>query len=138
MRHVPLLVCGLLLGGCLDPQTVPSGQINAPPPVGYREAVAEYVRTSFVDPYSVRDAAISRPFPIRHGLLGQDTVWYVCLRSNAKNRLGGYTGLDETPIAFRGNAVDVTKSDAVRTEMGGRTMCGPAVYEPFPEIEARG
>jgi hypothetical protein len=136
MRVLLVPVCALLLGGCLDPQTVPSGQINAAPPVNYRQAIAEYTRTAFVDPYSIRDAAISQPFPIRHGLLGQDTVWYICIRANARNRLGGYTGMNETPIAFIGNQVDVPRSDAVRNNMGA-TICGPARYEPFPEIEGR-
>jgi hypothetical protein len=137
MRLVPAVLCASVLAGCLDPQTVPSGQVNAAPPVNYRQTVAEYVRTAWVDPYSIRDAAISQPFPIRYGLMGQDTVWFVCVRDNARNRLGGYTGLTETPIAFTGNAIDRNRSDIVRTEMGGRTMCKPAVYEPFPEIEGK-
>jgi hypothetical protein len=137
MRYLVGPLCCLLLAGCLDAQTVPTAQINSAPPVGYREAVKGYITQAFVDPYSIRDAAISRPFPIRHGLMGQDTVWYVCVRSNSKNRLGGYTGLAENPIAFIGNQVDFDRTSAVQRNMHGPTVCRPAIYEPFPEVEAR-
>jgi hypothetical protein len=137
MRRLGSVVCCLLLAGCLDAQTVPSGQINAAPPIGYREAVKGYITQAFVDPYSIRDAAISQPFPIRHGLMGQDTIWYVCIRSNSRNRMGGYTGLTETPIAFIGNSVDAERSAYVRQHMAALNICRPAIYEPFPEVETR-
>jgi hypothetical protein len=137
MRYLVGPLCCLLLAGCLDAQTVPIAQINAAPPVGYREAAKGYITQAFVDPYSIRDAAISRPFPIRYGITGQDTVWFVCIRSNSKNRLGGYTGLTETPIAFIGNNVDPERSAYVRQHMAVLNICRPAIYEPFPEVEAR-
>jgi hypothetical protein len=127
----------LMLASCLDPQTVPLSEINAPPPIGYRATAIEYVKTTFVDPYSVRDASISQPFPIRGGLTGQTTVWYVCIKANAKNRMGGYTGLSETPLVFEGNTINKSNSEVIREYIPGSTLCKPAKYEPFPEIEMK-
>lgn len=125
------------LAGCLDPQVVPTADVSAAPPVNYRATVSEFVRATFFDPYSLRDVAISQPFPIRHGLTGSETIWYVCLRANGKNRMGAYVGRKETPIAFKGNEIDRTRTDVVEGAMGGSTMCGPAKYEPFPELEMK-
>lgn len=138
MRWIAVTIAAVLpLAGCLDPQVVPTAQVNAAPPSEYRAAVREFVRTTFFDPYSLRDVAISQPIPIRHGLTGQDTVWYVCLRANGKNRMGAYVGLRETPIAFAGNQVDRSRTETVDNVMGGRGVCAAAKWDAFSELEAR-
>lgn len=102
-----------------------------PLPANYRQMIAEYARTSyFFDPYSIRDASISsRP--------GSDTSFSgpyptVCVRANAKNRMGGYIGIKASRFDFRnGKVVRVTQDDS-------GILCGGETYEPFPELEDGG
>jgi hypothetical protein len=99
---------------------------SEPPPASYREQVIARVKKSFFDPYSVRDASISQPIP---GVSFYGAMNTVCVRANAKNRFGAYTGLKETAVIFRGGKIDTTNQEY------GAMACTGAVYEPFPEIE---
>src|SRR4029079_11256771 len=80
------------------------------PPEDYREKVAAHVREIFIDPYSIRDAAIAAPMR-KTGRMYWNPIdppadWYVCIRANGKNRSGVYAGLQENIILFReGNIV---------------------------------
>lgn len=59
--------------------------------------------------------------------------WTVCIRANAKNRMGAYIGKQATAFRFRGGelvpSVDGPGIDA---------YCSDASYAPFPEIEQTG
>src|SRR5690554_5255712 len=60
-----------------------------PQPADYREIVKAHVRATFFDPYSIRDAYISRPFPggtVINSNMESGMGWVVCLKANAKNR----------------------------------------------------
>lgn len=106
------------------------------PPANYREQVTARVKRSFFDPYSIRDAAISRPFMQGAAFDGATPIphsgWMVCVKANAKNRMGAYTGLSETGYMFKGGAI-------VDADFKGH-FCAAAAqsYGPFPEIEAGG
>lgn len=130
-----LIACALALAlqGCQTDAEIAAAE---PLPANYRRIVADHVRTSFFDPYTVRDAGIAAPKPgqlSRADAIAVESGWIVCVRANAKNRTGGYTGLKATAYLIRGGAVVAAQTGDDHYEV--RTKCtGP--YEPFPEIEA--
>jgi hypothetical protein len=89
---LPVMV--LLLVGCA---TAATPQSRGPYPDNYLELARDWIRTTLFDPYSVRDLTISEPQPGRawRGILlgGPFDAWTTCMTFNAKNRMGGYTGL---------------------------------------------
>jgi len=89
------------------------------------------------DPYSLRDVQISRPFTQAFAMVGAP-AWWVCVRANGKNRMGAYTGLQDIPFAFSGDQIDEFKSGSepvpTTTSDEGGGVCGPAKWEPFPEL----
>jgi hypothetical protein len=91
-----------------------------PPPTDYRAQVVKEVQIVFYDPHSIQDAQISKPFVF-------SSRWAVCLRARAKNRLGGYNGLNHHIFLFTGNAL--TSSMEIDGE-----VCGRPDYAPFPEL----
>lgn len=122
-----VIVGALALVGC---QTAAEGQKPAQPlPANYRQLVADHVRKSFNDPYSIRDASISAPIS---GTSMMGATQTVCVRANAKNRMGAYVGLKATAIVFRDGRITTA------SEEYGPMLCADAQYVPFPEIEAGG
>lgn len=135
-----LAAAGLALGGCvsLDNNVSINDAGPAPDPVKYRLVVRDYLRTTLIDPYSVRDAQIGKPSPGQihiEGTLRHEAGWVVCVRANAKNRMGGYTGQRETIVVLRGNTA-IASSSPQLGHFDLRTNCASPQYEPFPEIEA--
>jgi len=129
------------LVGCA-PNSTETPAASAPPaPVGYREAVIAEVKATFFDPYSIRDATISRPLYAVAIYNGGNVVpisaWIVCVKANAKNRMGGYGGQEFTAMVFAGNTITTTLSGP---SFQGQVNqhCKPARMEPFPEIEMTG
>jgi hypothetical protein len=116
----------LALAGCAGGQTAP-GAAAAPLPLNYREQIAAKVKETFFDPYSIRDAQISAGIP---GTSFLGSVTTVCMKANAKNRMGGYTGIQTTAYVFRDG--HLTATDAVYSPI----VCNSASYGPFPEIDA--
>ncbi len=131
MKKIIVAACLFGLAGCMEVQPVATSEVNVAPPSNPRAAALSYVRQTYFDPYSVRDASISQPFVLPYGLSGQSQAWVVCVRANAKNRLGGYAGLQETLIVFDGDTVNASRSMRDAT-----SACRSAQYGPFPELEA--
>jgi hypothetical protein len=77
-KLIALALCGAL-AGCASTQSASDF------PTDYRETIAQNKSTLFKDPGSVQDAMIGVP---KSSMLG----WQVCLKANAKNGFGGYTG----------------------------------------------
>lgn len=132
MRSLGLCVVPLMLAACNQTSgSVQQVAASEPPPASYREQVIARVKKSFFDPYSVRDASISQPFVQNAAFDGVTPIphsgWMVCIRANAKNRMGAYTGLTETGYMFKGGQI-------VSADFKGH-FCADAKYEPFPEIE---
>lgn len=125
--HLCLIAAPLLLTDCAGSDGPRSPTESAHTPPNYREVVAAKVRETFFDPYSIRDASISAPFP-GTSILG--TVETVCVRANAKNRVGAYIGIKATSFTFR--AGQLQASDPEYATM----TCAQAVYGPFPEIDS--
>src|SRR5438445_2115112 len=79
-----------------------------PPPANYRQLARYHILTNFLDPHSVRDAEIAPPRPSGGPVLisaGLKEVWVVCMRANARNSFGAYTGMHATAILIHGNQV---------------------------------
>src|SRR5690349_229557 len=92
---IAVSVAFLMLAGCITTDISTEEAGPAPDPTKYRMAVRDYLRTSLFDPYSVRDAQIGKPSPGSihiEGTLRHEAGWIVCVRANAKNRMGAYTG----------------------------------------------
>lgn len=126
------VIASLSLAGCMEgggPST--AAPTASSPPENYRQLALTYARQNFVDPFSVRDASISLPMQIGYGFTGSQMVWVTCIRANARNRMGGYAGLQETVVAFSENSLDLARSGPA----GSGTACKAAVYSPFPELE---
>lgn len=92
------------------------------PPMNYKELVTAAVRESFFDPYSIRDAAITEPVMSTYAGL---PAWSVCVRANAKNRMGAYTGRKSTAFYIQNGQVVGSDETCLIT--------GP--QRPFPELE---
>ena len=134
IRQLPLLAALPLLLGCAAQTNI---QITEPPPPDYREIVARHIRENFFDPYSIRDARIAAPKAgqlSRSDAIAVEQGWVVCVRANAKNRVGGYTGLKTSAYLIRGKSVITSHSGDQHYEV--RTSCADVTYEDFKEIDA--
>lgn len=134
-------IVGLIaIAGCSPTTMSPGPKAEAgPPPNNYRAASVAAAKETFFDPYSVRDASISQPLYASAVFDGVSMVarrgWIVCVKANAKNRMGGYTGIQETVMLFEGEAVATTLSGP---DYAGQIIdhCKTAIYSPFPELGA--
>lgn len=132
------VISSLFLVGCQTAasDTTPAQSASSSgPPQNYRQFAIDHVKKTFFDPYSIRDAEISAPKLAAGPSLnsnGFNTPWVVCIRANAKNRMGAYTGRKVTAIALSDSGV-VNSWDETQYS---QTVCGDASYERFPEIEA--
>lgn len=117
----------LLLGACTgNEQLSITGTVDEPLPANYRELARAHLRSTLFDPYSVRDAMIAAP---KNGGSGLYPGWAVCVRMNAKNRLGAYTGQSVTAVIMREGRVVHSVDET------GWMFCQGVEYEPFPELE---
>lgn len=81
------------------------------------------------DPESIRDARISAPHACPYRPAGSVCV---CIEANARNAMGGYTGLTKTRIYFEGRKI----IDAVGPlGTAAPDQCG--TFLPFPELNGR-
>lgn len=110
-----------------------------PYPAEYRVIVRDYLRKTLFDPYTVRDAQVSKPKQgalYVEGTLGvHESGWLVCFRSNSKNRMGAYTGLSDTAVLIRDGRVLTSTSDPTHSNYMIKKDCDDERYEPFLEIE---
>ena len=124
MKHFAMLLSASLLAACVttsDPKAV------GPYPGDHRKTVKAHVEQAFFDPYSLRNVAISNP---RIGHLFFQQGWIICFQANAKNRMGGYTGLQRTAYLIHNDRV-------VRT-MQRAAFCNQVHLVPWEEMENRG
>lgn len=125
MRSLLLIGPALaVLAGCQTTSESPTFSA----PSNYRDVVASHYRQALKDPYSVRDAGISRPRQEFAGLIWGGMREGVCVRFNSKNSFGAYIGLTTSLVIFRDGKVQFSTS----TPAG----CGSdVVFEPFVELE---
>lgn len=125
-----ILLSGLIaLSGCTSEQT-PLVAPKTAQPQNYKARIINHIKESFFDPYSIRDASISTPFAVNR--IGHGEIWFVCVRANAKNRMGAYTGLKPTAYWFKNGNIQLASPTASEYD---EFNCAHAKYFPFPEIE---
>ena len=124
IKKVGLLIVALSLFGC---NYAISQQQAGQYPSNYRDVIKAYMNNTYYDPYSLRDVSISAPEP--RNVVGYKG-WVVCVQANAKNRLGGYTGLETTAYMLSQGAVADTFT--------GQDICDKVSLTPWPEMTAGG
>ena len=103
-----------------------SGAIAAAQPANasIKGQIVRDARDFLLDPYTVRDAEISNVATFSDGTQG------VCVRANAKNAMGGYTGRQSMAINIRNGVLS-------GHTMNNQLCARPDVkWYPFPELEA--
>lgn len=118
-------VCAIITG-CQTPQEMQTAINEATPAsASVKAAIVKDARDYLVDPYSVRDAEISYMQFNKHSRLH-----WLCVKANAKNRMGGYSGRQAVEVWIR------------KGQLAGNLPNGPACNNPslkwqgFPELEA--
>lgn len=112
-----LIVSSFLISGCAVNQKSGAG----PYPENWKSLAMNYIQSNYIDPYSIRDSEISPPFRSNKAFFDS---WTICIRNNAKNRFGGYTGRRATDLVVQHGRIvqeDTAPSD-----------CRNVRYEPFP------
>jgi len=124
MKKLIALAALAMLSSCAQYNPEAAGQ----PPADHKAAVANYIKTTFFDPYSLRDVAISAPVP---GIMFYQSGYVVCFQANAKNRMGGYTGVKRTAVLLR--------NDTVISYLNGDARCFTPEFamQAWPEMEAK-
>lgn len=125
-KFLPLLGFAALTG-CVSPEMEQKMMDSQVQPTGAdKAAVIKYVKDTFFDPYSIRDVTISNVITSPT----QPEWRAVCVRMNAKNRMGGYTGQTYTSIRMKDGVAVSSLTDALGC------MDGRLKFYPFPELEA--
>jgi hypothetical protein len=104
--------------------TAESDSASAPAPPDAKAILLAHKAELWKDPDSIKDAAIAAPK--RH----MNFMWHVCVKANAKNAFGGYTGLKTSVI----HIYDSGKAPEARSTVAG-DVCDSIAYQPFPELE---
>ena len=116
----------LVLAGCQSQGELQTAINDARPASALvKTAIVKDARDYLVDPYSVRDAEISYVQFNKHSGLH-----WLCVKANAKNRMGGYSGRQAVEVWIRNG------------QLAGNLPNSPACNNPslkwqgFPELEA--
>ena len=120
-----IILAAPLLAAC---QTVASAP-SEPLPTNYRQMIVEKAKEAYFDPYSIRDASISQPLA---GVSLAGAIQTVCVKANANNRFGAYTGIKASTFVFKGGVITAAMEDPGGYQCEGSS---PARYTPFPELE---
>jgi hypothetical protein len=120
-----MFAAALALSGCVTQEQFDKVMATQrPPSAAERAAIVSAARDYFVDPYSIRDAEISSV--VR---LNDQGLEAVCVKANAKNRMGGYTGRTAT-------SVRLLKGKPMSTLENAPACAMPQMrYQRFPELE---
>ncbi len=120
---LPVLV-SMAVTGCM---VKPDQDKMGPYPYNYEFIVKNYIENAYFDPYSLRRVSLSMPL---QGNLFFQQGWLVCLKANAKNRMGGYAG-------FKANALLINRGKVVQT-MKEASLCKKPkiIYYAWPEMDA--
>ena len=124
LRKLIIVAAALLLAGCVSMNERLDDQM--PASANMKEQIISGARDWLRDPYSIRDAEIS--YVIKHPTAA---TLMVCVKANAKNAMGGYTGRKPTMVFFNMNR---QATGAIE----GQPFCYDQrlKWQPFPEIYA--
>jgi hypothetical protein len=110
-------------------------------PADYREQVLAVARSYVNNPHRIRDAGITAPMLKS---VGRGERYIVCVRFNAMDMDGKYTGAKARVARFRHGKLeqfseDVVEPDAPKTgtlfQQPPESLCKGVTYLPFPELE---
>jgi hypothetical protein len=139
VRQIPALLVALAaLAACSEDSELREARqarLNVYPD-HYKADLAAAMRSYAVDPTNIRDAYVTDP-AIRK--IGELSRYAACLRFNAKNSDGRYTGSRDLMAIFVAGRFDqfvdpVNQPASLAAEM--REACKEAEYRRFPELEA--
>ena len=99
--------------------------VPQPFPANYRAELLAFMRTYLNDPTNIRQAAIAEP-ALRE--IGGYRRYYVCLRYDARDSSGRYTGVSDRAALYLDGRFD-------RLLERQTELCGAAAYSAFPELE---
>lgn len=118
------MIVTVMLAGCQTDSAAPVASVTPP---DARAAVLANKGRLWKDPDSIKNASITAPRRHDPGLIA--AMWHVCVRANAKNAFGGYTGEKDMLLGMYddGRPPSILMADAA----------GPCDFphEPFPELE---
>jgi hypothetical protein len=125
IKKTMIAVAGLVLSGCVTQEQVDKVMASQrSPTAAEKAAIVNASRDYFFDPYSIRDAEISDV--VR---LNDQGLEAVCVKANAKNRMGAYTGRTATSVRLIKGKPTSTLENAPACSMPQMR------YRPFPELE---
>ena len=130
-----LILTGMLaLGGCTTDLGPTPSDLKAQwegqnvYPQNFKADLLAFLRTYLNDPTGVRSASVAQPTLKDRGP-GQRYI--VCLRYNARDNTGAYTGMKTGAAVY----VSAKLDDFVDQSKQVKELCKDAVYAPFPELE---
>jgi len=131
-KILPVAVLAIALAGCSSYENPFASKTVGPPPEpnilpqNYRANLLNFLQNELANPSGVRDAYITEP---KLQPIGSESRYVVCLRYNARNGYGRYTGTnDYVAIYFHGGLTQYVPAIA--------GQCSNAAYLRFPELEA--
>lgn len=108
-------------------------------PVDYKSDILAVAHSYLNNPRRIRDASISEPF-LRGVGGGRGERYMVCVRFNAMNTDGKYTGLKSRIATYRRGKLDqfteaVPERLPDQKEDSSADPCKDVPMQPFPELE---
>jgi hypothetical protein len=142
IRALVAVVVAMALAGCGSGRTREEreARVNVYPD-NYRTDLLAALHTYVSDPTNIRDAYVSDP-SIK--LIGAQNRYAACVRFNAKNSDGRYTGSKDILAIFVAGRFDQFVDPALQLGAANpssqatavKELCGQAEYKRFPELEA--
>jgi hypothetical protein len=129
-----VIAAALLLGGCATDVGPSEAELRARweaqnvVPQNYKQDLLAFLRTYLNNPSHVHDASVSPPVLKS---VGPGQRYVACVRYNARNSDGKYTGL-KTGAAIYVSAKLDRFLDGPRD---AADLCKDAAYAPFPELQ---
>jgi hypothetical protein len=117
-----LALLAIALCACSHPEPKVEENIQ---PTDYKPEILKQMRLHVDDPEGIRDAYIAEPALRPYGSVSR---YIVCIRLNARNNDGRYTGSkDMAAFYYAGRITRIVDAD--------RDLCANAAYQPFPELQ---
>jgi hypothetical protein len=121
-RLALLLAFGLALAACSTDVKEPEPNVF---PADYRKEILDTMTKTLEVPTNVRDAFISEPALLP---INKEPRYTVCVRANARDMEGRYTGSKDRIAFFYGGHLN-------QLVVADKDQCTKAAYKPFPELE---
>jgi hypothetical protein len=119
MKRIMMAAAALWLAGEAQAKTLEDNR---------QQLVNEYIRSTFLDPYSIRDLMIGHPIPAliwwKPGIFGNrkdlEDCYIIGFRCNAKNSFGAYVGQRVMAIVICRGYVDANKTETINSWLNGQ------------------